>query len=291
MKIVLIKKEAETSIGLVRDNQIYDVSSNFAGQNCVRGLMQAWPDWKAALEKIELGSSSHPHVGSMGEVALAAPVPDPGKVICIGLNYADHAAETGAEIPTEPVVFNKFPETIIGPGDDIRLPAISSQVDYEAELVVVIGQTLKNVDEAHAMEGVFGYACGHDVSARDWQKGRPGGQWLLGKTFDTFAPIGPVLVTRDEIADPHDLRIQFRLNGKTLQDSRTSQLIFDIPQLISHLSKFTTLRPGDLIFTGTPPGVGAAREPQVFLQPGDVAEVEIDNLGVLANRVVLAGES
>ena len=190
-----------------------------------------------------------------------APIPRPDKVICIGLNYADHAAETGAAIPTEPVVFNKFPEAIIGPASEIQLPTISQQVDFEAELVVVIGRSVKNISESEANSAVFGYSCGHDVSARDWQKGRPGGQWLLGKTFDTFGPLGPSIVTRDEIPDPHNLRIQFRLNGETLQDSSTSQLIFKIPQLIAHLSSFTTLRPGDVIFTGTPPGVGVARQP------------------------------
>jgi len=158
-------------------------------------------------------------------------------------------------------------------------------VDYEAELVVVIGREGKHIPPSDAMNHVFGYTCGHDVSARDWQKGRPGGQWLLGKTFDTFAPLGPVLVTRDEIPDPHSLDVSFRLNGQTLQQSNTRQFIFTIDYLISHLSKVFALEPGDILFTGTPPGVGVARTPPVFLKPGDRAEVEIQGIGVLINPV------
>ena len=213
-------------------------------------------------------------------------VPEPQKIICIGLNYADHAAESGAEIPSEPVVFCKFATALRGDGDEIVLPSASNAVDYEAELVVVIGKEAKHVSEDEAMQYVAGYTCGHDVSARDWQKHKPGGQWLCGKSFDSFAPIGPWFVTADEVLDPHHLRIQLRLNGKTMQDSSTSQLIFGIPQLIAYLSQVCTLLPGDLLFTGTPPGVGAARNPPVFLQHGDVAEVEIDGLGVLRNPVV-----
>jgi len=211
-------------------------------------------------------------------------VGQPGKVICIGLNYRDHAIESGSEIPTEPVVFSKFNSTLIGHGDSIRLPAVSSEVDYEAELVVIVGKKAKHVAAADAMDYVFGYTCGHDVSARDWQKGRPGGQWLLGKTFDTFAPTGPCMVTTREVADPSDLRVRMHLNGEVVQDSTTAQLIFDIPTLIEHLTKIVTLLPGDLIFTGTPPGVGAARKPPVFLQPGDDCHVEIEGIGTLANR-------
>ncbi len=218
-------------------------------------------------------------------VTLLAPVPDPHKVICLGLNYRDHALETGAEIPTEPVVFNKFPTAIIGPGATIEKPVVSEQVDYEAELVVVIGQGGKHIPRERAMEHVGGYTVGHDVSARDWQIGKPGKQWLAGKTFDTFAPIGPALVTPDEVPDPHALGIRLRLNGKTMQDSTTAQLIFRIDELIAYLSQIVTLEPGDVMFTGTPPGVGMALKPPVWLQKGDVVEVEIDGLGVLRNPV------
>ena len=214
------------------------------------------------------------------------PVPDPEKVICIGLNYADHAREGGVEPPDEPVLFNKFPTALIAPGDPIVLPRESSEVDYEAELVVVIGRGGRHIARERAYEHVAGYCPGHDVSARDWQLRKPGKQWLLGKTFDTFAPCGPALVTRDEVPRPGNLRVQFRLNGQTMQDSNTDQFIFPIDELIAYVSQVCTLRPGDLIFTGTPPGVGFARKPPVFLKPGDVAEVEIEGLGVLTNPVV-----
>ncbi len=215
---------------------------------------------------------------------LLPPVPPPEKVICIGLNYRDHAIETGADIPTEPVVFGKFNTAIIGHGDTIRLPRIAHEVDYEAELVVVIGKTARHIDHGAAPEHVFGYTCGHDVSARDWQKGRPGGQWLLGKSFDTFAPLGPCLVTTAELPDPDQLHVRMHLNDEVVQSSTTAQLIFDIPTLIAHLSTVMTLHPGDVIFTGTPPGVGAARRPPVFLKPGDVCSVEIEGVGTLTNR-------
>jgi 2-keto-4-pentenoate hydratase/2-oxohepta-3-ene-1,7-dioic acid hydratase in catechol pathway len=217
---------------------------------------------------------------------LLPAVPTPEKVICIGLNYRDHALESGSEIPSQPVVFSKFATSIIGHGDEIKLPRVSAEVDYEAELVVIIGRRGKHVSESEAMDYVFGYTCGHDVSARDWQKGTPGGQWLLGKTFDTFAPIGPCLVTTKEISDPGDLRIRMHLNDDVVQDSSTAQLIFNIPQLIAHLTQIVTLSPGDVIFTGTPPGVGAARKPPLFLQPGDVCSVQIDGIGKLTNTCV-----
>jgi 2-keto-4-pentenoate hydratase/2-oxohepta-3-ene-1,7-dioic acid hydratase in catechol pathway len=222
----------------------------------------------------------------LGDVHLNPPLKNINKVICIGKNYADHAREMGGEPPEIPVVFSMFPSAIIGPGDNVVLPRISSQVDYEAELVVVIGKPGRHIARERAMDHVFGYCCGNDISARDWQKGKPGGQWLLGKTFDTFAPLGPFLVTKDEVKDPHQLDVCCRLNGEVMQTSNTSKLIFQIDFLISHLSQFITLAPGDLIFTGTPPGVGAGRKPPLFLKPGDTVEVEIESVGVLANPIV-----
>lgn len=226
---------------------------------------------------------------SFVEGRIRAPIPNPGKIICIGLNYADHAAESGLEPPSEPVVFSKFGNTIIGTDEAIRLPAVSSQVDYEAELVVVIGRRGYCIPKAKALGYVAGYMNGHDVSARDWQINRPGKQWLLGKTPDTFAPIGPWLVTADDVPDPHYLNISLRLNGRTMQQGNTRAFIFGIDTLIAHVSQLVTLEPGDLIFTGTPPGVGMGRTPPVWLQPGDVCEVEIEGLGVLRNRVEAAG--
>jgi 2-keto-4-pentenoate hydratase/2-oxohepta-3-ene-1,7-dioic acid hydratase in catechol pathway len=217
---------------------------------------------------------------------LLPPVPPPEKILCIGLNYLDHAIETGAEPPTEPVVFSKFNTALIGHGDRIVLPTLSTQVDYEAELVVIIGRTARHVPISNALQYVAGYTCGHDVSARDWQKGRPGGQWLLGKSFDTFAPLGPWLVTSDEIPVPANLGVRMFLGDEKVQDSTTAQLIFNIPRLIAHLSSIMTLKAGDLIFTGTPPGVGAARKPPRFLQNGDICTVEIDGIGRLTNPCV-----
>jgi 2-keto-4-pentenoate hydratase/2-oxohepta-3-ene-1,7-dioic acid hydratase in catechol pathway len=221
---------------------------------------------------------------------LLPPVVAPQKIICIGLNYADHAAETGAQVGDEPVVFNKFPTCLRGHGQPIELPPESQQVDWEAELVVVIGKRARRVAQADAFAHVAGYCCGHDVSARDWQTGKPGRQWLLGKSFDSFAPLGPALVTADEVSDPGSLAIEMRINGLVKQSSTTAQLIFSIDQLVSYLSHVCTLLPGDMIFTGTPPGVGMARNPPEFLQPGDVAEVTIAGLGVLRNPVVASGD-
>jgi 2-keto-4-pentenoate hydratase/2-oxohepta-3-ene-1,7-dioic acid hydratase in catechol pathway len=217
---------------------------------------------------------------------LLAPVPDPRKIVCLGLNYRDHAAESGMEPPSEPVLFSKYPTALIGHHGEIVLPEVSTEVDYEAELVIVIGTGGRQIPRDQAMRHVAGYTIGHDVSARDWQLNKPGKQWMAGKTFDTFAPVGPALVTTDEIPDPHSLGIRLRLNGKTMQDSNTSQFIFKVDEVVSYLSQIFTLEPGDLIFTGTPPGVGMARKPPVWLQPGDVVEVEIDHLGILRNSVV-----
>lgn len=218
-------------------------------------------------------------------VKLLPPIPDPPKIICLGLNYRDHAEESGAAIPKEPVLFSKYPTALIGHGDAIVLPKVSKEVDYEAELVLVIGKGGRHLDPKTAQSHVAGYTIGHDVSARDWQF-KDQKQWMAGKTFDTFAPTGPWLVTADEVPDPHNLGIRLRLNGKTMQDSNTKQMIFSVGDVVAHLSKIFTLQVGDIIFTGTPPGVGFARKPPIFMKAGDSAEVEIDGLGVLRNPVV-----
>jgi 2-keto-4-pentenoate hydratase/2-oxohepta-3-ene-1,7-dioic acid hydratase in catechol pathway len=218
--------------------------------------------------------------------AFLSPIPDPQKIVCLGLNYRDHAAESGAPIPKEPILFSKYPTALIGHGEGIVLPPVSQEVDYEAELVIVIGKQGHNIPADDAMSYVAGYTIGHDVSARDWQLRKDGKQWMAGKTFDTFAPTGPLLVTADEVPDPHALAIRLRLNGKTMQDGNTREMIFSVGFVVSYLSQIFTLLPGDLIFTGTPPGVGMARKPPIYLQNGDVAEVEIEGLGVLRNPVV-----
>lgn len=220
----------------------------------------------------------------LGSVSLEAPVPRPGKVICIGLNYRDHAEESGMDIPELPLVFSKFSSCVVGPEAEVVLPPGAKEVDYEAEFGVVIGRTASRVKAEDAMDHVLGYCNVNDVSARDFQFAD--GQWQRGKSCETFCPAGPFLATADEIADPHALRVQFRMNGETLQDSSTDQLIFGIPELIAHLSGFVTLEPGDLISTGTPPGVGFARKPPIYIQPGDVMEVEVEGLGVLRNPAV-----
>ena len=218
---------------------------------------------------------------------LLAPI-QPAAIFCIGLNYRKHAEESNAPIPQQPVLFMKSPGAVQNPGDNIELPQHlkSDEVDYECELAVVIGKRCKNVSKANALDYVLGYTCANDVSARDWQIKRGGSQWCRGKTFDTFAPLGPCLVLKDEIPDPNTLRIQTTLNGKTMQDSNTSDMIFDIPTLIEFLSGSTTLLPGTVILTGTPQGVGAAMKPPVFLQPGDKVTIEIEKIGALTNPVV-----
>jgi 2-keto-4-pentenoate hydratase/2-oxohepta-3-ene-1,7-dioic acid hydratase in catechol pathway len=213
-----------------------------------------------------------------------APVPRPGKVICIGLNYRDHAAESKMAIPEKPVVFSKFATAVIAPGEPVVLPPSSTQVDYEAELAVVIGRQAKNVSASRALDYVLGYTAFNDVSARDFQFAD--GQWQRGKSCDTFAPMGPKIVTTDVVPDPHKLPIKLILNGQTMQDSNTDQLIFGVPELIEFLSQTITLEPGDVIATGTPAGVGFARKPPVFLKPGDVMEVQIGSVGNLNSQVV-----
>ena len=218
------------------------------------------------------------------DLVLGPPVPRPGKLICVGLNYKDHAAESNMAVPKSPVTFSKYVTSVVGPGTPIRLPAVSAQVDYEAELAVVIGRRARHVSVEAAWDHVLGYMNLNDVSARDLQFAD--GQWQRGKSCDTFAPMVPAIVTRDAVADPHKLRIQLRLNGTTLQDSSTEQLIFGIDQVVSFLSQTVTLEPGDVIATGTPPGVGFARKPPIFLKPGDVVEVEVEGLGVLSSPVI-----
>jgi 2-keto-4-pentenoate hydratase/2-oxohepta-3-ene-1,7-dioic acid hydratase in catechol pathway len=295
MKLVRIMHNNQPRWGLIHQSEIQlleppqtDWTSSWNASGSGAGI----PQW--ILELIESGAPDSRLSGTLVPLAGAdwlAPVTPPEKIICIGTNYAEHAREMGGTPPALPVVFSKFPSALLPPGGVVLLPPISEKVDFEAELVVVIGRTGKNISREQAMKYVLGYCCGNDISARDWQKEKPGGQWLLGKTFDSFAPLGPMLVTADEIANPHNLKIQLRLNGGIMQDSSTDQLIFPIDHLIAHLSQFFTLSPGDLIFTGTPSGVGAGRTPPVFLKPGDQLEVEIENLGILKNRVTAAVDS
>jgi 2-keto-4-pentenoate hydratase/2-oxohepta-3-ene-1,7-dioic acid hydratase in catechol pathway len=240
---------------------------------------------------IEGGSAALDRVGGarlaltpLSEVKLLAPIPRPNKLICVGLNYRDHAAETGAALPEVPTIFNKFSTAVIGAGAPIVLPKVSTSPDYEAEFAFVVGKGGRHIAEADWRDHVFGYTIVNDVSARDYQRATT--QWLMGKTFDTFAPMGPWIVSQEEISDPHNLSVRMVINGETLQNGNTSQLIFNIPQLIAFLSSVFTLEPGDVVSTGTPAGVGAARKPPRWLSPGDDVAVQIQNIGELRNPVV-----
>jgi 2-keto-4-pentenoate hydratase/2-oxohepta-3-ene-1,7-dioic acid hydratase in catechol pathway len=220
-----------------------------------------------------------------GPARLHSPIGRPGKFICIGLNYADHAEEAGMAIPSEPIVFMKASSAVCGPNDDLRLPRGSVKTDWEVELGVVIGKPAKYVSQEAAMQHVAGYVVTNDVSERQFQLERQG-QWTKGKSCDTFGPIGPWLVTPDEVADPQNLRLWTKVNGQTLQDGSTKTMIFGVAELIAYLSQIMTLEPGDLISTGTPPGVGMGLKPQIFLKDGDVLEIGIDGLGSQRQRVV-----
>ncbi|HLH42185.1 MAG TPA: fumarylacetoacetate hydrolase family protein [Bryobacteraceae bacterium] len=221
---------------------------------------------------------------ALHDVKLLAPVPRPPKFICVGLNYRDHAAEAGMEIPQVPTIFSKFSNVVIGPGEPIVLPSVSSKPDYEAEFAFVVGRGGRKISASRAMEHVFGYTIVNDVSARDYQMATS--QWLMGKTFDTFAPMGPWIVTHDEIANPHALDISLEIGGETLQKSNTRELIFKIPELIEYISHVVTLESGDVVATGTPAGVGFARKPPRWLKAGDEVVVAIEGIGELRNPVV-----
>lgn len=295
MKIVSFLRQDELRTGALLDGDlVLDFSHEATGLPAADGPLE-WCDMDGAAHQAarrlvdDVGGrlddlKSAGAIVALADVTLQSPIPRPGKVICIGLNYRDHAEESGMDIPELPLVFSKFSSCVVGPGDDVVLPKGSSEVDYEAEFGVVIGRTARHVSAENAMDHVLGYCNVNDVSARDFQFAD--GQWQRGKSCESFCPVGPFVATADEVADPHELRISFRLNGETLQDSSTNQLIFGVPELIAHLTGFITLEPGDLISTGTPPGVGFARKPPVYVQPGDVMEVEVEGLGVLRNAAV-----
>jgi 2-keto-4-pentenoate hydratase/2-oxohepta-3-ene-1,7-dioic acid hydratase in catechol pathway len=217
--------------------------------------------------------------------SLGPPIARPGKIICVGRNYAEHARETGSDIPTRPILFAKFATAIVGPHDDVVRPREVDDLDYEAELCAVIGQGGRHIRRDDALRHVAGYMCANDVSARTAQL-KSGDQWLRGKSFDTFCPTGPAIVTRDEVPDPQSLGITCRVDGRTMQDASTADMIFDVATLVSYCSDVFTLEPGDLILTGTPAGVALGRDPAPWLQPGQLVEVEIEGVGRIANRIV-----
>lgn len=286
MRLVTFEASGARRIGVEREDGVVDlqaIDSTLPGD--MRGLLDGG---REALDRARRAAESATGAAVLPKdsVRLRAPIGDPRKIICIGLNYLDHAKESGAAVPPEPIMFSKYPTAIVGPGDNIEVPSVSNETDYECELVVVIGQRGRHIKKENAYDHVAGYTCGNDVSARDYQLKKAGGQWMIGKTFDTFAPIGPALVTTDEIPDPQTLGIRTVVSGETLQNSSTAQLIFNVPTLIEYISHVITLEPGDLIFTGTPPGVGFARKPPRFLLPGDWVEIQIDGIGSLRNPCV-----
>lgn len=268
MKLAQFNTDSGLRLGIVQRAELCPLT--FSGD---------FHSWLAAGRPLTTTSANLP----LNSINLAAPVNRPGKIIAIGLNYADHAAEGNVKKPEEPLIFAKFPNSINGPGKVISWPAnITEKVDFEAELAVVIGEKTADCDPDRALTKVFGYTCGNDVSARDLQFGDK--QWVRGKSLDSFCPIGPWIVTRDEIKDPQELAISSRLNGKIMQQSNTANMIFSVAELISYLSRHFTLEPGDIIMTGTPSGVGVFREPPIFMQNDDLIEIEIAEIGTLKNR-------
>ena len=237
----------------------------------------------AGLDAARVRADSAVRSFALGDVRLLAPIPRPPKITCVGLNYRDHAKEGCHAIPEHPVLFSKYPISVIGPGDTIRLPKASTRVDYEGEFTIVIGKCARNVAKEDALDVVAGYTVMNDVSARDWQKRTS--QWMVGKAFDTFAPMGPALVTKDEVPDPHALPIRTWVNDELRQDSNTSELIFGVNELIAEISQVWTLEPGDVILTGTPSGVGAYWDPPKLLRSGDQVKIEVEGVGVLENPV------
>jgi 2-keto-4-pentenoate hydratase/2-oxohepta-3-ene-1,7-dioic acid hydratase in catechol pathway len=282
MRLVTFEAEGKVRPGvLTNSNGIFDLSA--AGFNTTLEVIEASVAGRDKIEKF-IDESAPDTAFSLSTVRLLAPIPRPRKLICVGLNYRDHANETGSEIPDVPTIFNKFATAVIAPGDNIVLPKVSKSPDYEAEFAFVIGRGGRHIQEDNWKDHVFGYTIVNDVSARDYQRATT--QWLMGKTFDTFAPMGPWIVTADKIADPHALDISLEINGEILQNSNTRELIFKIPDLLAFLSSVFTLEPGDIVSTGTPAGVGVARNPPRFLQPGDEVVVKIPAIGELRNPVV-----
>jgi 2-keto-4-pentenoate hydratase/2-oxohepta-3-ene-1,7-dioic acid hydratase in catechol pathway len=239
-------------------------------------LIARWSDVGAKVREIAKAQRDAVELKCMH---LFAPVPRPGKIMAIGMNYADHVKEMGREPPKDQVWFAKATTAVNGPNDPIQIPKVSDAVDWEAELVVVIGKRGRHIAKDKAREHIFGYCCGNDVSARDWQNRTP--QWILGKSFDTYAPFGPWITTPDEVGDPHELGIRCIVNDETRQNSNTGNLVFNVWDQLAHLSQVMTLEPGDIIYTGTPGGVGMGMKPPVFLKAGDRVRVEIDKLGAL----------
>lgn len=279
MKLYTFAINDTTRIGAERDGKLIDL-----GRDMLTLIRQGNEGLQAARETLQTDDALS---YSFDEVKLLAPIPRPGKILCSGINYVGHKEENpNATMPDEPFFFSKLPTAVIGPGEAIVLPPQSKQVDYEVEFTVVIGQPMKNTPPEEVMDSIFGYTILHDVSARDVQF--KDNQITLGKNFDTFSPIGPCIVTTDELPDPDKRGLRTLLNGQVMQNGTTAEWVFSLPTMLSFLSRVMTLEPGDVVSTGTPAGTGFFRNPQVFLQAGDVVRLEIDGIGVLENPVVAA---
>ena len=276
MKLALFERAAAREIGVVVGDSV--VPTHFKG--AMTDLIAGWETFRREIEAAAVKGERYP----LSSVHLLAPVQRPGKIFAIGLNYADHIAESKMETPKHQVWFTKAATSINGPFDPIMIAKAGEFVDYEVELVAIIGKRGRNIAKADAASHVFGYCVGNDVTERFWQHRTP--QWSLGKSFDTHAPIGPWITTADEIADPHALGLRCFVNGEKRQDSNSKHLVFNLWDQIEHLSQAMTLEPGDLIFTGTPGGVGAAMDPRQFLKAGDVVRCEIDGLGAVEAKMV-----
>jgi 2-keto-4-pentenoate hydratase/2-oxohepta-3-ene-1,7-dioic acid hydratase in catechol pathway len=286
MKLITYSSKGNTpQIGGILDNRIINLHLASGGKlpGDMREFLELGDSGMAAAQDVIASATGGE---SLDSVKLMSPITNPSKIIAIGLNYMDHVQEFGLDVPEIAIMFCKFPTSIIGPDDDICWGnEITQKVDYEAELAIVIGKTARNVPETDAFDYIAGYTNCNDVSARDLQLDK-GDQWIRGKSLDTFCPLGPWLVTKDEVPDPHNLSIKSILNGKVMQNSNTRELIFKIPFLIKYLSEAFTLLPGDVIATGTPSGVGAFRKPPIWLKHGDTVNIEVDGLGQLSNPCV-----
>jgi 2-keto-4-pentenoate hydratase/2-oxohepta-3-ene-1,7-dioic acid hydratase in catechol pathway len=280
MRFVTLERNGSAEPGVISGSNVISVRG--AGFSTLLAVIEGGPEARRRVEKW-LEKPPAEAAAPLASTRLLAPIPRPPKIICVGLNYRDHAIESKMEIPKVPTIFAKFATSVIGPGDAIVLPKNSVKPDYEAEFAFVIGKGGRYIPKERWQEHIFGYTNLNDVSARDYQMATT--QWMMGKTFDTFAPFGPAIVTAEEIPDPHALDIQMIINGEVLQNSNTSQLIFRIPELIEYLSSVCTLEPGDIVSTGTPSGVGFSRNPPRWLRPGDDVVVKISGLGELRNPV------
>ena len=280
MKLVTFTEGASTRVGVLLDDSIVDLSQAApALPTDMLSLLEAGSEALTAASRADDGGSL-----ALEEVRIEAPIRRPPKILCVGLNYADHVAETGREKPKIPMIFNKQSTSVIGPGDPIHVPRVSDRVDWEGELALVIGRRCRHVPRDRAAEVIAGYTIVNDVSVRDWQMRSP--TFTMGKSFDSHCPLGPAIVTSDEVGDPHALDVRTWVNDDLRQSSNSRELIFDCYTLVEHLSTAFTLEPGDVISTGTPSGVGAAMDPPTFLRDGDVVRIAVEKLGELSNPVI-----